>query len=138
MIEIRQGFSMSAKKPKVYETIIEHLLLGRSYRQIADILYKDEKQIRRWVSDPEFITLYKSVKREFLEQIKDTSVGAARDGMRLLADVVRNPKLDVTKERLAAAKYLIDTNARFAELIDTTEDDLFIPVPGAEDREDEE
>ena len=119
-----------------HEQIIAMLIEGMSYREVAARLLKDEKQIRREVAKPEFLTLFNRAKADLLREVKDVSFGAARDAMRLLADTVRDARLS-KRERESAARYILEMNARFAELLETSEDE-FVPVPGAEDREDEQ
>jgi hypothetical protein len=112
---------MSAKNSKIarrtlrnYEIIVEHKLAGRTNRQIADLLSKDEKQIRRWIAEPEFIALFETTKKTLHRELVDTIAGAGRDALRLLAGMVTDPTL-TKKERESAAKYLLDLQIKFNE-----------------------
>jgi hypothetical protein len=120
-----------------YESVIVHLLAGRSYSGIAVLMNVDEKQVRRWTKEDEFIALYNQTKKELLDSMKDAVIGATRAAVKVVQDALEQ-HMASPLDKLPAAKYTIDLARDFAQLIDTSEDDLFIPVPGAEDREDEE
>jgi hypothetical protein len=119
-----------------YESVIAHLLAGRSYKGIAVLMCVDEKQVRRWTKEDDFIALYNQTKKELLESMKDGVIGATRAAVKVVQDALEDHMASAL-DKLPAAKYTIDLARDFAQLINTDEDDIFVPVPGADQREDE-
>jgi hypothetical protein len=120
-----------------YESVIVHLLAGRSYRAIAMLMNVDEQQVRRWTKEQEFISLYNETKKELLDSMKDAVIGATRAAVKVVQDALEEHQASPL-DKLPAAKYTIDLARDFAKLIKTDDEDDFVPVPGADEREDEE
>ncbi len=117
------------KVPRNHAQILEYLLAGKSYREIANLLFRDEKVIRRIVASDEFKKLHQETLRDLHRELKDVVAGAGRDAFRFLKDMLCDPTLS-KKERERVAMYLAEKQIAFLEAgakAQAEQDDEYVP-----------
>lgn len=118
-----------------FEAIVALMASGLELADVAKRLGMTRRAFYDIRQSDDFKQVYRRVRSEMLTASKDNMVGSALAASKLLRELVEDDRYE-TRDRAAAAKFLLESANRFLDAIEIedkaaeNEDDVLVPIPG--------
>lgn len=96
------------------------LVKTRSIREAAAQAGIDERSIRRYLKDPDFLQEYRQIQAEILTDARESAQGSIAPALETLQEICTDTEAR-NSDRITAAKTLLEWACRLTELTDLEE-----------------
>lgn len=102
------------------DKILQALLSNHTIREAAQTAQVSERVIYDYLKDPEFNNRYKAARDDITRGVANNLRGRMNEAVTVISDIMNNTE-NAPKDRLAAARAVLEYGARYAENQDIAE-----------------